>query len=81
MTLCERRIPLDVHASPAELPELADFLGTFHVRFRRPEGAEALAHYMTGLLTELPAKNGDILAQAVPATSEQRLQEFLTNMP
>jgi SRSO17 transposase len=32
------------------------------------------------LLTELPQKNGDTLAQAVPGTSAQRLQEFLTNM-
>jgi SRSO17 transposase len=36
---------------------------------------------MTGLLTDLPNKNGDTIAQAVPGTSEQRLQEFLTTMP
>jgi SRSO17 transposase len=71
---------MDVHASPAELPELQEFLGAFQVRFRRPEGREALERYMTGLLTELPNKNCDTLAQAVPGTSEQRLQEFLTNM-
>jgi SRSO17 transposase len=71
---------MDVHASPAELPELREFLGTFQVRFRRPEGTEALERYMTGLLTELPNKNCDTMAQAVPGTSEQRLQEFLTNM-
>jgi SRSO17 transposase len=72
---------MDVHASPAKLPELQGFLGTFQVRFRRPEGREALERYTTGLLTELPNKNGDTLAQAVPGTSAQRLQEFLTNMP
>jgi hypothetical protein len=33
---------MDIHASPAELPELKEFLGTFQVRFRRPEGTEAL---------------------------------------
>src|SRR5918911_2291069 len=71
---------MDVHASPAELPELRDFLGTFQVRFRRPEGVLALERYTTGLLTELPNKNCDTLAQAVPGTSAQRLQEFLTNM-
>src|ERR671932_1024393 len=76
----ERRIPMDVHASPAELPELQAFLGAFQVRFRRPEGTEALERYTTGLLTELPNKNCDTIAQAVPGTSEQRLQEFLTNM-
>jgi SRSO17 transposase len=51
------------------------------VRFRRPEGADALERYTTGLLTELPNKNCDTIAQAVPGTSEQRWQEFLTNMP
>ena len=72
---------MDVHASPAELPELKEFLGAFQVRFRRPEGAQALERSMTGLLTELPNKHGDTSAQAVPGTSAQRLQEFLTNMP
>jgi SRSO17 transposase len=76
----ERRIPMDVHASPAELPELQAFLGAFQVRFRRPEGREALERYTTGLLTELPNKNCDTMAQAVPGTSAQRLQEFLTKM-
>src|ERR671931_39491 len=71
---------MDVHASPDELPELKEFLGSFQVRFRRPEGQEALERYTTGLLTEVPNKNCDTLAQAMPGTSEQRLQEFLTNM-
>jgi SRSO17 transposase len=71
---------MDVHASPAALPELQAFLASFQVRFRRPEGRAALERYTTGLLTEVPNKNCDTLAQAVPGTSEQRLQEFLTNM-
>jgi SRSO17 transposase len=72
---------MDIHASPTPLPELEEFLSTFQVRFRRPEGEEALERYLTGLLTALPNKNCDTLAEAVPGTSEQRLQEFLTNMP
>src|SRR5919106_2661012 len=71
---------MDIHASPTTLPELEEFLSTFQVRFRRPEGAEALERYMTGRLTELPTKNCDTMAEAVPGTSEQCLQEFLTNM-
>jgi SRSO17 transposase len=71
---------MDVQASPAELPELKDLLGVFRVRFRRPEGGHALARYLTGLLTKLATKNCDTMAQAVPGTSAQRLQEFLTNM-
>jgi SRSO17 transposase len=77
----ERRIPMHVRASPAELPELQEFLSAFQVRFRRPEGREALERSTTGLLTELPNNNGDTIAQAVPGTSAQRLQEFLTNRP
>src|ERR671914_2327796 len=71
---------MDVHASPTSLPELDDFLSTFKVRFRRPEGEAALERYLTGLLTELPNKNCDTMAQAVPGTSEQCLQGFLSSM-
>jgi len=39
-----------------------------------------LERYLIGLLTELPNKNCDTMATAVPGTSEQRLQEFFTNM-
>jgi SRSO17 transposase len=70
-----------VHASQAELPELQEFLASFQVRFRRPEGAEALEQYLTGLLTELPHKHCNTMAPTVPGTSAQRLQECLTNMP
>jgi SRSO17 transposase len=71
---------MDVHASPAALPELQTFLNAFQVRFRRPEGGQALERYLTGLLTELPNKNCETMAQAIPGTSAQRWQEFLTNM-
>jgi hypothetical protein len=71
---------MDVPASPATLPDLEEFLASFQVRFRRPEGAAALERYLTGLLTELPNKHCETIAEAVPGTSEQCLQAFLTNM-
>ena len=71
---------MDVHASPDLLPELDAFLSTFKLRFRRPEAAAALERYLTGLLTELPNKNCDTMAQAVPGTHELRLQGLLTTM-
>ena len=71
---------MDVHTSPASLPELEDFLSTFKVRFGRLEAQSALERYLTGLLTELPNKNCDTMARAVPGTHEQRLQGFLTTM-
>jgi hypothetical protein len=71
---------MDIHASPTTLPELEEFVSTFKVRFRRPEGEAALERYLTGLRTELPHKHCDTMAEAVPGTSEQGLQEFPTNM-
>src|SRR5262249_1387435 len=70
-----------VPASRDGLPQRTACWGSFQARFRRPEGADALERSMTGLLTALPTKNCDTIAQAVPGTSEPRLQEFLTNMP
>src|SRR6266700_3349245 len=55
---------MDIHASPASLPELDEFLATFQVRCRRPEGEAALERYLTGLLTALPNKNGDTVGVA-----------------
>jgi hypothetical protein len=69
---------MNAHAGPTTLPELNEFLSTFNVKFRRSEGEAALERYLTGLLTELPHKNCDTIATAVPGISEQRLQEFLT---
>src|SRR6516162_2448289 len=71
------RIP---QAPTQSLPELAEFLRAFRVQFARSEGPHALERYLTGLLTELPNKNCDTIAQLVPGTSEQSLQGLLTAM-
>jgi SRSO17 transposase len=71
------RIP---HAPSTPLPELAEFLAPFRVHFKRSEGPQTLERYLTGLLTELPNKNCDTLAQVVPGASEQRLQGLLTTI-
>ena len=71
------RIP---QAPTESLPELAEYLRPFRVHFARSEGPHALDRYLTGLLTELPNKNCDTIAQAVPDTSEQQLQGLLTAM-
>src|SRR6516162_10494997 len=62
------------------LDDLAAFLQPLRVHFARSEGPHALERYLTGLLTELPNKNCDTIAQLVPGTSEQSLQGLLTAM-
>ena len=51
------------------------------MRVSRPEGEAALERSLRGLLTARPNTHCDTLAEAVPGTSEQRLQELLTNRP
>ena len=66
---------------PSEpIPELAEFLAPFRVRFRRIESQEAIERYVAGLLTDHPNKNCDTLAEIIPGTTEQQLQGLLTNM-
>ena len=77
MTSTFRIVP---QAPTQPLPELAAFLESFHVHFPRSEGPHALQRYLTGLLTELPHKNCQAIAENVPGTSEQRLQGLLTAM-
>lgn len=71
---------MDIKASSAPLPELEAFLSPFMHHFVRAEGRHSLERYSTGLLTDLPRKNGDTIAQAIPDTNEQKLQGLLTGI-
>lgn len=57
-------------AASQPLPELAEFLAPYMSHFLRPEARENVERYTTGLLSDLPRKNGDTIAMAVPNTTE-----------
>ena len=59
-------------------PDLAAFMARFDGLFRRSEGRKALLHYTAGLLTDLPEKTAQGVAQGIPEADSQRLQGFLT---
>jgi SRSO17 transposase len=65
-------------ASDKPLPELAGYLSGYDKYFIRSEGRESLERYSTGLLSDIPRKNGQTIEDNVPGTSYQRLQS-LTN--
>jgi len=67
-------------ASTEPLPDLAEFLAPFADHFLRSEGRDTLERYSTGLLSDLPRKNGDTIAEAIPGTNAQRSQELLTRI-
>lgn len=65
--------------SPDPLPELATFLEPFAPLFRRTTSRKSLERYVTGLLTDLPRKNCEAIAQTVANTSLEQLQHLLTD--
>jgi SRSO17 transposase len=67
-------------ASDRPLPELADYLSTYDRYFVRTEGRESLERYSTGLLSDIPRKNGETIEDSVPGTNKQRLQSLLTGI-
>lgn len=67
-------------ASDRPLPELADYLSTYDRYFVRSEGRESLERYSTGLLSDIPRKNGETIENNVPGTNNQRLQSLLTGI-
>src|SRR5689334_17585566 len=66
-------------AAPTPLAELAQYLSPFAPLFRRATSHRSLERYLTGLLTDLPRKNGDTIAAAVADTTPERLQHLLTD--
>src|SRR5437588_11191240 len=66
-------------ASPDALPELAAFLEPFAPLFRRHTSRDSMERYLTGLLTDLPHKTCDTIADVIAGTSIERLQHLLTD--
>lgn len=66
--------------SDKPLPELAEYLSSFDKYFVRSEGRESLERYSTGLLSDIPRKNGETIEDNVPGTSYQRLQSLTTSI-
>ena len=66
-------------AGPGPLSDLEVFLRPFGALLRRSESRASLERYTTGLLADVPRKTVADLGRSLPGTSDQRLQEFLTN--
>jgi SRSO17 transposase len=66
-------------ASPEPLPELTAFLEPFAPLFRRHTSRDSMERYLTGLLTDLPHKTCDTIADVIAGTTTERLQHLLTD--